>query len=485
MSKLISVALGATMVALVVACGSGGAPTSSTSNSVMTPLMTTGTITGFGSIFVNGVHFQTSKTTFHKNGVVVDQSQLAVGEIARVKGSKDSSGNGDADSVDVDESVVGPIAVIDTTTSLLTVLGQMVKINSGTSFSKDIKPADITGLKVADVIRVSGLIDSSGNIVATRIELNGSGTPLQVVGTVSSVDTTAHTFKINALLVNYSSASVNGFAAGQPSNGDLIEAQGTMFDAATTTLTATHVARLQSDQEEAGDHRDMAREGLITRFASATDFDVAGKPVTTTTATVYHNGSVTDLVLNAKVEVEGTLDANNVLVASLVEFHHNGNVELESQATAVNATAGTLTVLGVQITVTSTTRMEDESAAQVAMFSLTNVIVGDTIKVDGFESPAGSGKLVATRLEREPPSTTVIVKGPFTAGMSPDFTVFGITIDASAATLTGSGGAVLSLADFLTQAVGQSVYLKGTLSGMVVKAAEIRIYHPSDHGSDD
>jgi len=35
------------------------------------------------------------------------------------------------------------------------------------------------------------------------------------------------------------------------------------------------------------------------------------------------------------------------------------------------------------------------------MFSLSNISVGDTVDVHGFESPAGSGKLVATRLDRQ------------------------------------------------------------------------------------
>jgi hypothetical protein len=450
------------------------------------PVMATGTITGFGSIYVNGVHFQTSGATVRKNGVVVDQSQLAVGEIARVKGSMDAAGDaGDAESVDVDENVVGPIAAIDTMNNLVTVLGQTVKISTGTSFSSDIQPADITGLKTGDVIRVSGLIDSSGNISATRIERNGPSAPFQVLGTVSSLDATAHTFKINALTVDYSSANITGFASGAPSNGDMVEAQGTMFDNTTTTLTATHLARVESDQEEAGDDRTMEREGLITRFASATDFDVAGKPVTTTSTTVYRNGTASDLALNVKVEVEGTLNSSNVLVASIVEFHHNGAFELESQATAVNTMGGTVTLLGVQVTVNSMTRLEDNSSAQVMNFSLSNVAVGDTLKVRGYENPAGSGMLVATSLEREPPSTTVTVEGPFTAGMSPDFTVIGITIDASTATLTGSSDMTLSLADFLTQAVGQNVEVSGTLSGTTVMATTIRILRASEDGGDD
>jgi hypothetical protein len=250
------------------------------------------------------------------------------------------------------------------------------------------------------------------------------------------------------------------------------------FDSATTTLTATRVDKQMSDEEQAGDHRDMEHEGLITRFASATDFDVAGEPVTTTSATVYRNGTAADLALNVRVEVEGSPNSSNVVVADVISFQHNGGVELQSTVTAV--TASTLTVLGVEITVTSTTRFEDRSSAQVQMFSLSNISVGDTVDVHGFESPAGSGKLVATRLEREPPSTEVEVSGPFAAGTSPQFMVFGITVDASSATLRDAGGATLTLADFLTQAVGKSVEVSGQLSGTIVTASEARIHAPGN-----
>jgi hypothetical protein len=478
MNKVIPTILLAAAAALV-ACG-GGSGMSGTTPAGSAPVMATGTITGFGSIYVNGVHFKTTSATIRKNGQVVAQSALKVGEIARIKGSKnDSDGTGNADSVDVDENVAGPIAAINTTLNTLTVLGQTVKIDAGTSFSSDVKPADITGLSMNDFVEVSGLIAADGSITATRIDRDAStGTTLQVLGTLAGIDTAAHTFMINALKVNYSAANLTGFSSGQPANGDLVEVQGMTFDSATTTLTATRVDKQMSDEEQAGDHRDMEHEGLITRFASATDFDVAGEPVTTTSATVYRNGTAADLALNVKVEVEGSPNSSNVVVADVISFQHNGGVELQSTVTAV--TASTLTVLGVEITVTSTTRFEDRSSAQVQMFSLSNISVGDTVDVHGFESPAGSGKLVATRLEREPPSTEVEVSGPFAAGTSPQFMVFGITVDASSATLRDAGGATLTLADFLTQAVGKSVEVSGQLSGTIVTASEARIHAPGN-----
>jgi len=478
--KIVPTIVLAATAALVVACGGGGSGMSGTSSPTgLTPVMANGTITGFGSVYVNGVHFKTTSATIRKNRQVVAQSALKVGEIARVKGSKNASdGTGNADSVDVEENVVGPIATMDTTLNTLTVLGQTVQIDAGTSFSSDVQPADITGLKGGDFVEVSGMTAADGTITATRIERDASAGALQVLGTVAGVDTVAHTFMINALIVNYSAANLTDFTSGQPANGDLVEVQGTTFDSATTTLTATGVEKQMSDAQEAGDHGDEEHEGLITRFASATDFDVEGEPVTTTSATVYHNGTEADLALNVKVEVEGSLNSSNVLVADVVSFDRNGGVELQSNVTAVDTTAGTLTVLGVEITVTSTTRFEDKSSAQVEMFNLSNISVGDTVDVHGFESPAGSGKLVATRLDREPASMEVEVSGPFTAGTSPQFIVFGITVDASSATLRDAGGATITLADFLTQAVGHSAEVSGQLSGMIVSASEARIYTP-------
>jgi len=63
------------------------------------------------------------------------------------------------------------------------------------------------------------------------------------------------------------------------------------------------------------------------------------------------------------------------------------------------------------------------------MFNLSNVSVGDTVNVHGFESPAGSG----SSLPLGSSATTEHgseVSGPFTAGTSPQFSTFGHHRDA-------------------------------------------------------
>jgi Domain of unknown function (DUF5666) len=474
--------LSAAFAALVVLVACGGGSMSGTGMTSMQKVATSGTITAFGSVFVNGVRYDVSAATLKKNGLSVTQSGLAVGEVALVQGHQDlQSGHGDASSVEVEDNVVGPIATIDTMANQLTVLGQTVAVTASTSFGQGISPADLTGLAVGDAIEVSGFAGAGGVIAATRIGRAEANEPLQVLGTVAGLDATAHTFMINGLTVDYSAAMLSGFPAGQPANDDLVVARGTVFDSAAVKLTATSVQRAEIEPRDVADGGHVEQEGLITRFASATDFDVGDQKVTTTADTRFEGGTVTDLALNVRVEVRGMLDASGVLIAEEIEISHIAAIELESAVTAVDATNNSLTVLGVAITVDSNTRFEDRSSAQVQLFTLANVSVGDTVEIRGYESPAGSGQVLATRLERLPPSTRVEVRGPFTATTPPQFMILAITIDATNASFgVQEDEQTLSAADFYTQAVGQIVEVRGTATGSTVTATEVRIDHDED-----
>ena len=456
-------------LAVLVACGGGSS--GSMSQTGAQSVATWGTITAFGSVYVNGVRYDVSRATLKKNDTTVAQTGLAVGEVALVRGREDTqTGQGEADSVDVEDGVVGPITTI--TGNQLTVLGQTISVTANTSFGPGITPADLTGLKMNDSIEVSGLPGMGGVIMATRIGRAESNEPLQVLGTVGTVSAT--TLMINGLTVDFSTASLTGFASGKPATGDLVIARGTVFDSTAVKLTATAVRLAETDRGDQAEGGLVEEEGLITRFGSATDFDVAGAKVTSTASTVFKNGTAADLALNVRVEVRGTLDANKVLMADVVEIEHIAVIALAATVSGVDTTMSTLTVLGVTISVDTNTRFEDQSSAQVQMFTLKDVAVGDTVLVRGYEKPAGSGMVLATRLVRLPPlaSMDVGVRGPFTASTATQFKILGITIDATSAKLYGKGGQSLTTAEFFTQAVGQVVDVLGTASGSTVTASK-------------
>jgi hypothetical protein len=453
---------------LVAACGGGGGdgsePVAGIDRGGRT--ISQGPINGFGSVIVNGVHYSTAGATITIDGQAGTESQLRVGQVVRVEGTVDANGaTGVARTISFDDDVEGPVQGIDLAGSTLVVLGQTVRVGAGTSFDDSISPRSLEGLQVGDRVQVSGLVGADGVISATRIELSVAAGEVEVQGTVSSVDTTARRFVIGGLTVDYSGASLEGFAAGQPANGDLVEVHGSVNGSG--VLVATQVERRSASLSGTTDD-DADLEGLVTRLVSATDFDVAGQRVTTTAATRYEGGTAANLALDVNVEVEGGFDVTGRIVATKVEFRQASDVELAGPVESVNVAAGTLVVLGATVRTNTLTRFEDQSNADVERFSLADVRVGDYVEVRAYADGTG---LVATLLERDDVQSGVELQGPATDVAAPNFSVAGVAVTTDPQTeYRDNTGASITAAAFFAAAPGRDVKVRGSLVGSVVLA---------------
>lgn len=465
---------------LLAACGGGGSATTAgtasggTAATVERAVVTSGVITGFGSVYVNGIHFETSGAEISKDGLRTTQQNLRVGQVVHVKGRIDGSGRAVADSVRQDDDLEGPITSIDATAQTFVVLAHTVRVTTETSF--DASLGNFAALAVGVQVEVSGLANSAGEIVATRIEKRATGaTQLEVMGTVSALDTTAHTFKLGALVVDYSSATLRDFPATGIANDQTVEAKGNALNSA-GALVATSVERRDFDSSTGVFQREV--EGLVTRFASATDFDVAGRKVTTNSSTVYEGGTAADLALNVKVEAEGTFDAAGVLVAAKIQFKRGTGAGVagivDNVAADSSGLGGTLTVLGVTITVDNNTRIEDKSDARIEMFRLANVQVGDYVEIRGTETAAL--KLTAARLERRRASTESWVRGTVRDLASPNFTALGVPATTTSATRFDE----LSSTAFFTSAAGRVVKVRGTENANQIAATRVEFEDNDD-----
>ena len=473
-THLMKAAVTAVAVVGLAACGGGGSSSDSTPQAAAqsVPVISSGAVTGFGSVFVNGVRFETSSATFTINGKPGTQADLRVGHVVTVHGHRDGAGHSTADRIDFDDLVKGPIDSVDAAAGTLVVMGQTVLTDADTSFDDNISGASLAGLNPGDIVEVSGMRRADGDIQATRIEAKPAGTVFEVTGIASAVDTAAHKLNVNALVVDYSAATVRDFPSGQPANGDLVEAKGSSVNAA-GELVASSIER-KRDADDAGAGMQVEIEGLITRFVSATDFDVAGKPVTTNSSTRFENGSAADLALNAKVEAEGQIDANGVLVATKVQFKRQGTARIEARVDSVDVAANKLVVLGIDVTVNANTRVEDKSDQRVPMFNLGSIVAGDFVEVRGAELPADSNDVVASRLERRRPEDEVRLRGVVDTVSAPSFTILGVTIQTNARTdFENSSEGSMSADEFFTDAVGRIVEAQGTVSGGVFTAREV------------
>lgn len=469
-----SMAAAAALLLCLTACGGGGGSTDSpatpTANSDTT-VISSGTITGFGSVYVNGVRYDTSSATFTINGKPGTQGELRVGQFIKLHGSHNASGSR-ADRIEFDDLAKGPVVSVDAVNGQLIVLGQTVRVDGDTSFDDNIPGAALAGLVVGDIVEISGMRRADGSIQATRIEKKPAGTIFEVTGIASAVDTAAHQLTLHGLVVDYSAASVQNFSSGQPKTGDIVEAKGTSLNAA-NELIATSIERKSADDRGgAGTQNEI--EGLVTRFVSATDFDVAGSRVTTTAGTTFENGTVANLALNVKVEVEGRVDANGTLVASKVQFKRQSSARIHASVDAVDRTTNKLTMLGIEVTVNAMTRLEDKGDVRAPIFSLADIAVGDYLEVRGAELPADSNKVVASRLERRRAENQVRLRGTVDTVARPNVSILGVTVQTSAGTrFEDSSEATLTADAFFAAAAGRIVAVKGIFSGGVLNATEV------------
>lgn len=484
--KNINLIICSIILSLAAGCGGGGGGSTPIVNppppvgGIGRTGIAMGPITTFGSVVVNGVRYGTSSANFTVNGLPGSQDDLSVGQVVTVSGTIDDNGvDGDADEVNFDDNVKGPVQSIDTATSQIVVLGQTVLINPETSFDDSISPASIDGVSVDDIVEVSGLVDSNGRITATRIELKPAGTDFEVLGIVSGHDMGNRLFNINDLVVNYNGATLdNDFPGGQINDGDFVEAKGTSLNI-DGELVAIEVD-LKNALPDVADGVHVEIQGFITRFTSATDFDVTGFPVTTTANTVYEGGDVNDLGLNIKVEVEGDVNASGILVATKVDIRRAKAVRTTANVDSVNAGANSLVMLGITVSVDALTRLEDKSNADVRPLTLADITAGNYIEVRGGEFPAGSGDILATILERDDvdpgdPDPTIL-QGFVETISDPSFTILGVTIQTGVGTtFRDVNDAVILSTDFFNQLAPNSlVKAKGSeVSDSVISATEV------------
>ncbi len=460
-----------TTACMVVACGGGGG--GSTSVAGIDRLgVSSGSVTGFGSIFVNGVEFETDSSDFDINDDSIGSSQnsLSVGDVVVV--TYNPSQPNIALSVIGDEAVEGRVDSIDAAAGIIVVVGQTVKVDAETTFDDSTGLTSLTDLAPGNFVEVSGFVDGDGTIRATRIERKAVAGEVEVHGLVSGK--TANTFFINALQIDYTTVPAiidDDFPGGTFANGDLVEVKGTSFNGAILLATKVEPDGFgvgAGGQNKIGTVSQAEVEGYITQFVSAVDFDVAGFPITTTPSTVFDGGTVADLGVNVKVEVEGSVNASGVLVATKVDIRRTNDLRVVAQVDD-DPTANTLTLLGIVVRIDALTRMEDKSNADQEPFNLGHINAGDYVEVRG-STDTGGADIIALLVERDDlpgnAGEDTELRALVEAINRPLITLAGVTVDTTGAQFRDIGDAPISAdAFFAALNTGDLVDVKGDETG--------------------
>lgn len=301
---LLCAGLGAVLVGSLGGCG-GGVGSEGT-GSFSSTSFSSGTISGFGSIVVNGVHFDdTTASVQDDDGQALDRGQLALGMVVQVSAgdistAADGRRTATASSVRADRALVGPAATIDVAAGRLTVLGQAVQVAADTVFDARLV-GGLAGVVAGQLIEVYGYYDASSAVyTASRIAPAAPGARYLVSGPVAAVD--------GAQLFRLGSQAYVGSTAGL-STGTTVRLK---LEAAPDGSGRWQVSSRGDDLRPPDDRAGAEVDGVVVGLASASRFTVAGVVVDSSGARV--TGTVQ---VGARVSVRGAL-RGGVLVATEV-----------------------------------------------------------------------------------------------------------------------------------------------------------------------
>jgi len=394
----------AASIAVLTACGGSGSSEPTAADST-----TSGVITGFGSIYINGVEYETDTASINIDGALLPESELGVGDVCVIEGSVNADGTtGTAVTVacaDELEGYVTDVSGLDANgVGSIVVMGQTVSVNLDTVFEgDDTNVLTINDLSVDDVVEVNGFSDGNGNVLATRVETKAADDDVEVKGLVSNLDTEAMTFTIGDLIIDYSTA---GEVPAILENGLFVEAESDVpleGDAETGfTMIASEVEiEEDGDMDIDGDEGDeIEMQGLVTEVTDTT-FLFNGQLVEIASLELDDDFDITSLVDGMMITVEGYIDANGDFVVEEIEEEKETEDEVEGTVTAVTET--TVTVNEMTFTVNNDTRMMDDMGEMpLQYFSLADVVEGDYVEIE-FYVDETTGDNIATELEREDP----------------------------------------------------------------------------------
>jgi hypothetical protein len=279
-----------------------------------------GSVTGFGSVIVDGVKYDDSqaKVTVDEKGLEVASTtaHLKIGMQVEVKGDGTK-----ASGITIASQFRGPVTAV--TVNSITVLGQIITVETTGAEAVALEGfSAFSDIKTSDWIEVFAVEASAGVWKATRIERESqqASSSIRMGGKVSAIDASAKTFKIGAMTVNYADAAITP-AMAVLSNDQRVR----VYSDTPAVNGVVNAKKIKVRDLSLSGARDGNIGGLIADFTSAASFTVNGFKVDANGA-VYKNGTAADLINGAAIRVKGVA-TNGVLVAKEIEFKKKPNAE--------------------------------------------------------------------------------------------------------------------------------------------------------------
>jgi Domain of unknown function (DUF5666) len=384
--RLLAGGLAFVAVTLLSACGGGGGGDTAGVGTGGTGSFSVGTVTGFGSVFVNGVRYEDNGARLVDDDGTVkvlgsDDNPLKVGMVVEVTGSVDDSGTvRTATQIAYGAEIKGPVTAVDVAAGTFNVFGTTVRTTTTTVYDNF---GGVAALATGNVVEVHGQPDTNGRIVATYVEREATSVAAFVAGGGEyrlrgalaglSGSNPAYTFTMRGVAIRTDASTRFD---GTPADGISVSVRLNPMQQGDGRYLAAQLKVRTASYDNSSAAAEGEVEGYVSDFiGAASAFRVAGYPVRLASAVVYEDGVATDLTNDIRVEAKGRID-NGVLVVTKLEFKSrddngdgnddnvsSGSQEFEFKGTAAcvscGATSGTFTIKGVTVSYDASTEFRD------------------------------------------------------------------------------------------------------------------------------
>lgn len=424
-----------TVLAAAIALALAGCGSSSGTSQGSSPVVSQGTVTAIGSIWVNGVEYSgRDDGQTEVNGIPVADDSAMTGLVqegmrVRLRGRRNDDGlTGTVDSVEFEAEVEG---ILDHTgdDNVYTVRGRRVYADDdtryigGTSLSLDGQNVEVYGHQNPD-----------GSIHATLVRLDSDDTgDDEFKGIVSAIDRTANTITVGGIALTYDDGTTVFVDGATPITdaginvGDFVE----VHLAAGSSTFATRI-ELEDDANDLAEGEEVEFESVITAMSGDAGFDTQCPTVADGFAMrdvcvelpgseQYFDGVKGDLALNVLVEVEGHM-VGGELVAEKVKFRGN---RVRANAAVTEVGAGTFKIFSDATATGITVRIE----SGLTRNEHGTVSVSDGIELRGFK--VGASTMIATNIKTQGLSGgRSELRGPivYAGGGATNFTILGVNV---------------------------------------------------------
>lgn len=418
-----------------------------------------GTVTGFGSVIVNGERYDERSAA-----VFVDErpDRIEPATIAAVRlGVHLEFEHRDRviERATVASELIGPVASV--AASGFVVLGQNVRVNADAAHPTAFDGFDaLSDLANGAVVEVHGVRAPTGEVLATRVELRPRDAGVRLAGAALAVD--GRQFRIGAQPVDASGATVLPPGAAIAPGQRVVVWGETVDGSATLRATAVRV-----DTPAIGENALVTLDGVVDAFRDRASFRVGGVTVDATSAT-FSGGTAADLADGRPVRVDGRF-TGGTLHATEVEL-------LAATAPPVTTLTGAITDF-VEAAAPfrireSLVRVDAQTTWQVG--TAANLANGVQVRVVG---PLVAGVVQAQSIELLPlpAAEQRVVAGRIAAPLAVERDGSGtFRLDGTALDVRTTPATVYRNGTPADLAVGRQVSVHGRLDGAVFAAEEVR-----------